>query len=115
MPAEKRTICFTNDEVADALERFARATKHPMPQGKITACKIESGGALFATLTIQHMAEGSTQTARFDKNSIAAALIRYCIEKKIPVPKSAEKFVEAQNSGVTLIMNIGEACQGAAA
>jgi len=115
MPTETRRIHFSNAEVADAIENFAKATKYPMPPGKIAECKIDAHAGLAAILTVHHVAEGSTRTARFDNNAIAAALIRFCIEKKIPIPKSAEKSVEAQGNGVVLILRIGGAAQGAAA
>ena len=115
MPTETRRISFSNAEVAEAIEHFAKATKFPMPAGKIVECKIDAHGALAATLTVQHVAEGTNRTARFDKNTIAAALIRFCIEKKIPIPKSAEKFVEAHGDGVVLVLHVGGAAQGAAA
>ena len=115
MPTETRRICFSNAEVADAIEHFAKATKFPMPPGKIAECKIDAHGPLMAALTVRHMAEGSSRIARFDKNTIAAALIRFCIEKKIPIPRSAEKSVEAQGDGVALILRVGGTAQGAAA
>jgi len=106
MPSELRRIVFSESEIIEALDRFAKATRHAMPAGKITACRIDSKSALSATLTVQHMAEGSTHTVRFDNASIAAALIRYCIEKKIPIPRASEKSVEAQGPGVALILNL---------
>lgn len=115
MPTETRRITFSIRELVEAIAHFAKATKYPMPPGKIIDCKVETSGAVAATLTIQHMAEGATRTARFDNNSIAAALIHYCIEKKIPIPRSAEKSVESAGNGVVLSLRIGGTAQGAAA
>ena len=102
MPVEARRIMFTEDEVIEALAHFAKATKHPMPTGKIAACEINTKVDLAAIVTVIHPADGSTNTVRFDNASVAAALIRYCIEKKIPMPKAAEKSVEAQGNALTL-------------
>lgn len=100
---------FGQDEVIEALAHFAKATKHPMPSGKITACEINTKVDLAAVVTVTHLADGSTNTVRFDNASVAAALIRYCIEKKIPMPKAAEKSVEAQGKALTLILKLGPA------
>lgn len=115
MPTETRRITFSSHELVEAIAHFAKATKYPMPPGKVTGCQIDQHGAVSATLTIQHMAEGSTRTARFDNNSIAAALILYCIEKKIPIPKAAVKSVQSDGKYMALILRIGEAAEGAAA
>jgi len=107
MPTEIRKIVFSPAELAEALDHFAKATHHAMPPGKIAACEIDSKNALSVAVTVHHMAEGSTHTVPFDNPSVAAALIRYCIERKIPVPKAATKSVEAEGPGVALILTLG--------
>jgi hypothetical protein len=108
MPVEIRRISFSEGEVIDAIGHFAKATRHPMPPGKITACEINSKVGLAVTVTVNHMADGSSHAVRFDSASVAAALIRYCIEKKIPIPKAAEKSVEALSNGLALILQLGK-------
>ena len=108
MPVETRRIAFSEGEVIDAIGQFAKATHHPMPPGKITACEITNKSGFAATVTVSHMADGSSHAVRFDSASTAAALIRYCIEKKIPIPKAAEKSVEPQGNGLALILQLGK-------
>lgn len=107
MPIEIRKIAFSPAELTEALDHFAKATHHAMPPGKITACEVDSKSALSVMVTVQHMAEGSTHAVPFDNSSVAAALIRYCIERKIPVPKAATKSVEAEGPSVALILTLG--------
>lgn len=109
MPTETRKIVFSDIELAEAIERFAKATRHAMPPGRVTACRIDAKIGLSAMLTVTHLADGSSNTVRFDQPSIAAALIRYCMEKKIPIARSSEKTVEAIGSGVALTLRMGNA------
>jgi len=107
VPTEFRRITFSDSELTEAIDRFAKATRYPMPPGKITECRIETKVGLALVVTVNHMAEGSVNTVRFDQPSLAAALIRFCIEKKIPIPKSAEKSVEAHGNLISLILRLG--------
>ncbi len=104
---------FSDIELADAVEHFAKATRYPMPPGKITQCRVDTKVGLALIVTVNHKADGSVNTVRFDQASIAAALIRFCIEKKIPIPKSAEKSVEAVGQAVSLTLRLGGAPQAA--
>lgn len=115
MPTETRRIEFSTAELVEAITSFAKTTRFPLPPGKVVGCQIDRHGAVAVTLTIQHVAEGAKRTARFDNNAVAAALIRYCIDKKIPIPKSAEKSVESDGKSMILTLRIGAAAPGAAA
>ena len=107
VPIELRKITFSDGELGEAIERFAKATRYPMPPGKITECRVETKVGLTLIVHVNHMVDGSEHTVRFDQATVAAALIRFCIEKKIPIPKTAEKSVEAHGQTVSLILRLG--------
>lgn len=108
VPIETRKIYFSESELIDAIEGFAKHTKRGMPPGKTVACGINGAGNLSVSLTVQNLADGVSATARFDHAAVAAALIRYCIGKKIPLAKAAEKSVQADGAGVALNLRIPE-------
>jgi len=107
VPIELRKITFSGGELGEAIERFAKATRYPMPSGKITECRVETKTGLTLIVRVDHMADGSEHTVRFDQATIAAALTRYCVDKKIPIPKTAEKSVEAHGQTLSLIIRLG--------
>jgi hypothetical protein len=107
MPTELRKIVFSNSELIDAIEGFARHTKKSMPAGKVVGCRVDGKDRITIALSVHHPAEGSKHTVTFDHASIAAALIRFCMEKKIPMPRTAEKSVERSGDGVALTLKIG--------
>ena len=109
MPIETRKISFSQLELSDAIERFAKSTKRAMPPGRIVGCAIgANGGGVTVSMTVKNSADGASGTVRFDHASVAAALIRYCMETKIPLAKAAEKSVQAEGAGVALTLRIPE-------
>lgn len=107
VPIELRKITFSDGELSEAIERFAKATRYPMPAGKIAECRVESKAGLALIVRVYNVADGSEHTVRFDQATVAAALIRFCIDKKIPIPKTAEKSVEAHGQTLSLILRLG--------
>ena len=107
MSIELRKITFSDGELGEAIDRFIKATRYSMPPGKITECRVETKAGLALIVHVGHMADGSENSVRFDQATLAAALTRYCIEKKIPIPRTAEKSVEAQGQMVSLILRLG--------
>ncbi len=106
MPIEIRKIIFSEAELIEAIEGFARNMRRTMLPGETVACSIDGTNDLSVSLTVQNLADGTSATTRFDHVAVAAALIRYCIGEKIPLAKAAENSVEAEGTGIALTLRL---------
>lgn len=91
MPKEIRTIIFYGREVLQAMAAFASRNKAPMPQGTLDGLNFNPSGEPALTLIIKPMGTPVAQRLAFRKAEVAAALILYCRDKHIPLPKDCCK------------------------
>jgi len=104
VPSETRNIVFSQNELLEAIGRYVKHVRHPMPAGKITRCHIEPDGNV--SVIVDHNADGSNHVVEFSHAMVAAALIRFCIEKSIPIPRKSEKTVHGEADGMALNFRI---------
>ncbi len=102
MPEEFRRLIFNDREVISAVMEQARKTKDPVPSGKMMFITIGGDKTPFVQFAIE-TPEGQ-KTFKYDGPSLAASLIRFCIEQNIPIPQKAQKLVSAKDQ--RLIMDI---------
>jgi hypothetical protein len=104
MPREMRQIMFRAPEIMTAITEYHRRRSIALPQGAAIGCKVADEGGLSVTLTIQ---SDSGQTTELSVNAevLAASLILYCINRKIPLPAEADKRLQkVGDDGVALIV-----------
>ncbi|MCA3247960.1 MAG: hypothetical protein ACKOEE_09165 [Tagaea sp.] len=89
MASEYRLIFFDQNELCRALIEYNRQRKTPFPPGNLKKIVIDRD-SLNVTINID-MDSGQTTTVSFDPSSVAAAMIVYCKERKIPLPSKSAK------------------------
>jgi hypothetical protein len=89
MASEYRLIFFDQNELCRALIEYNRQRRTPFPPGNLRKVVI---GRTNLNVTIQiDMDAGAAEHVSFDTASIAAALIVFCKDRKIPLPAKASK------------------------
>lgn len=99
MPDESREICFTTEEFISALIDYSRRTGREIWHGKIRKVTLTEGANPSATLHLRDL-----KPVACDASQIAAILIFYCIQRRIPIPRSATKSVRIEGNNVVLIL-----------
>ena len=89
MASEYRLIFFDQNELCRALIEYNRQRRTPFPPGNLKKVVIDRD-SLHVTIQIDRDS-GETASVSFDPSSIAAALIVYCRERKIPLPAKSAK------------------------
>ncbi|MCA0451107.1 MAG: hypothetical protein LCH62_15290 [Proteobacteria bacterium] len=89
MASEYRLIFFDQNELCRALIEYNRQRRTPFPPGNLKKVVIDRH-TLNVTIQIDKDA-GQSATVAFDPSSVAAALIVYCRERKIPLPAKSAK------------------------
>jgi hypothetical protein len=113
LPSELRQIAFNATEVLIAVREHRRRIRNPLPTGSITGFEMRSDEGIYADMTIADDKTGKKATIRINDEALAAALILYCIDHKIPVPVKATKSLGLSEGELRLIIRIASrAAQG---
>jgi hypothetical protein len=91
MPTETRQLIFSDKELIAALTSHNRMAVDKLFIGRIVSCELQPGDQLTVRLTIRHETTNNDYGMTFGADVIGAALIRYCLEINIPLPRRAQK------------------------
>ncbi|MBV8614059.1 MAG: hypothetical protein JOY66_09860 [Acetobacteraceae bacterium] len=116
MPFEMRQIVFRMPEVAQAVTEWHRRMRTPLPAGTVVRCTAEGDAPDDAPrvrlvialddLEAVHRG-GSHREVVIDGPALAAALILYCRDRRIPLPASAKKSLRRVGEQVGLVVTSG--------
>ena len=98
MPREQRTILFNEFEVIDALRRFVEASKWDL--GDSQAFDEQPVRA------IAHCGGGEARKVNLTEIDLGRALLLYCVERKIPVPRRGQKEVRIADGTLALTITV---------
>jgi len=102
---ELRCLVFTNTEIADAILERRRRTGQGMPDVLVEKVSFEAGEEVKTVLHLRSRDGTSTrQVCRADE--VTAALVRACMDRKIPMPVHAEKFIQVVRGTLTLMITV---------
>ena len=104
MPTEIRQIAFKSQEAMQAVIEYHRRRSIALPSGSAIDITFDEE-PVSAVLRIQ-AAGGLTKQVPITAEGLAAALILFCINRKIPLPAEADKRLQKLNGGVALIVRI---------
>lgn len=104
MITERRQIIFSNDALKDALLLFRTAYPDRVPHGRIHRAWVVDGPDLAVHAEIEPSGARRFLGVRFGKSEMAAAVILYCRRHKIPLPRVADKFLEAESGCLSLVI-----------
>ncbi|MBV8166589.1 MAG: hypothetical protein JO021_07335 [Alphaproteobacteria bacterium] len=109
MPTEMRHIVFTPNEVLRSITQYKHRRREPLPSGTISNLKIEERPDVHVVLFITDDAKRNTEEVVFQGAELAAALVMYCIERKIPLPAArAKKTLRVFDKQLGLEVAIGD-------
>ncbi|HAY50238.1 MULTISPECIES: hypothetical protein [Thalassospira] len=98
---EIRCIVFEDGELIKALVAHGRRTGKSLPPGQISSFEIERSKEVVARMTITSD-EGQKTVIPTSGAQLAAAMIAYCIDRKVPVPAHAAKSITVIDDHVAL-------------
>jgi hypothetical protein len=109
MVSEVRHIVFSSEELMQAIVEYCRASKTPLPAGDVigsTATQAEDSNALQVALIMRQPPNYEDETVKIENRVVGAALLRYCISKKVPMPRAASKSLELKDGEVALTLSL---------
>ncbi|EWY40674.1 hypothetical protein N825_35235 [Skermanella stibiiresistens SB22] len=97
-------MIFSNEAVREAVQLFATAHPDKMPHGQVRRVWTSPDPDLCLHVQIEKIGGRDLHEIRFGQDKIAAFLILFCRKNKIPLPRSAEKFLEIENGCLSLVI-----------
>ena len=112
MPKELRKLTFSTGELQVAVMDYCLRTKIAVPKGNILDVLVSDNPE--ETVTIQFMpTDDVTPEVKLGREQVAASLIRYCGVNDIPLPRSAQKVLQAQDGALSLMVSMDSASRPA--
>ena len=106
MPSEFRRVTFTNNELIEAIHDHNQVSRDKLPAGMIVSCKPVSEPDVAVRLDLVDQASGETRLAYLSPEVVAAVLLRYCMKRRIPMPRKAAKPIEIHGDEISLKIEI---------
>jgi len=99
MPAEIRYIAFPPVEVVSAIIQYRVHCRDPVPRGGIIGFDIAGSPCIEANVRLLDEESGAEKTIRVQSERLAASLVLYCIQSKVPIPAKAHKLLYVGRDG----------------
>ncbi len=106
MPSEFRRIMFTNNELIEAIHDYNGISQDKLPPGTILTCTPISEADVAVRLEMVDQRSDETHAVELSPEVLGAALLRYCMKHRIPMPKSATKSIQRHGNKVSLNVEI---------
>src|SRR3954465_159936 len=102
---ELRCIVFTERELINAIVGRRRKRGEELPQGTVESVKFQTGETIETVMQIKGDYAKMTSLV-LSEAEVAAALIGFCMGRKIPLPVEAEKTLHVIKDAATLIITM---------
>ncbi len=105
MPSELRQIIFTNDEAMAALQQLYQRSNQAFPKGRIENVSVSAANGCqidCEVIDVSHVRDHVTVAGE----KLAAALLLYCMTRKIPIPVAARKTLDIVNGQLALCITL---------
>lgn len=106
MPSELRKIIFDKEEVRTAAVSYCLHAKVRMPQANIEDVIIDKDPNHMVTLKFSVNNPSDRSVIPLSSDQMGAAIIRYCKEQRIPLPKKGKKILRCEGDGLAMMVNV---------
>ncbi|MEI7609320.1 MAG: hypothetical protein WCJ64_18220, partial [Rhodospirillaceae bacterium] len=102
---EFRCIIFTEHEVLTAVVERRRRAREKLPVGTILDVTYDAADKNAVNTNIRIVDDyGKVELVTVRTPEVAAALVEYCLNRKIPMPSGSKKWLELIGAELTLLM-----------
>ena len=102
---EFRCIIFNEHETLTAVVERRRRAREKMPIGTILDVTYDNPNRHTVIVNIRIVDDyGKTEMLTVQTAEVAAALVEYCLNRKVPMPSGSKKWLELIGSDLTLLM-----------
>src|SRR5271168_4541415 len=98
MPTETRVLGFNKNELFEALRDYYISTGRRLTPDGAERLTLKQDGGIQVVLN----SPGDALATNFTENEVGAALVMFCIRKRIPIAKRATKSLEVAGETISL-------------
>jgi hypothetical protein len=106
MLKEIRSILFSEQELEDALKLFNTAVQAILPTGRIISFRVSGNKETAVRVNVVAPKDGEVSEVVLASSHVAAAMLHYCIQNGIPVPRKAKKKIELIDGNLALTLTL---------
>ncbi|MBB4265921.1 hypothetical protein [Roseospira visakhapatnamensis] len=103
MPIEMRRVVLSPSEFDHALRAFMAANEQMFKGARLLDTSFHRTDPLEVSVAVQTRV-GQQNTLSLGGPHLAAVLIKYCIDRRIPLPRQSSKSVRKVSAGIALDM-----------
>lgn len=100
MISEERRIRLSREALMEALKL---ARNLGLPPGQIAECHVAADGGCRVQI---RTGDGAATNADLTPSQMAAVFINYARAKKVPMPRQAQKKLEADGNGIAMVIEM---------
>ncbi|MBL6959374.1 MAG: hypothetical protein ISR52_10365 [Rhodospirillales bacterium] len=105
MPSELRKILFDPGEVQTAALSYCIRAQVYFPEGSLDGIEVENDPERTVVMKFSPKDPADPREVILSREQVAAALIRFCLEHQIPIPKDAQKVLKLEDTGIAMLIN----------
>jgi len=102
---ELRCLVFTDQEVIKAVLDRRRRMREPLPVGTVESITHRDADGIETVLKVVDD-DGAVQELLLPEAEVAAAMVAYCMGRRIPLPVASDKTLNLINGGLTLMITM---------
>lgn len=102
---ELRCLVFTENEVISAIIDRRRRLHESLPEGTVRKLSFDTSAGTVSKL---HLVDdyGKEMIISYPEAEVAAAMIAFCMHRKVPLPVNADKHLSVVNEALTLMIAV---------
>lgn len=104
--SETRFISFPKDALIAAIKLLSKSAGQLLPHGKLESCDIRAEPEIAVSIGIRDENTGELRTRDFTAERLGAAMIAYCRQLNVPLPKTADKSLSVSGENVVLRVHV---------
>ncbi|MEQ8193078.1 MAG: hypothetical protein RIB59_01175 [Rhodospirillales bacterium] len=104
MTRELRKIVFSEEQVQAAVVNHCLRTERSLPQANIETVEITDDPGRIVTFT--YAQDNGAKTVEFDRDQVGAALILYCKNQEIPLPRAGMKVLKKEGESLAMMISL---------
>ena len=102
---ELRCLAFTEQEVVAAVVERRRRLREPLPEGAVQGVSYRTEGGIAVTIHAVN-SEGQNTAITVPEAEASAALVNFCMSRKIPMPVDSDKYLQVIKDSLTLMITM---------
>jgi hypothetical protein len=102
---ELRCLVFSEQEMAAAVMERRRRLGVKLPEGSINQIAYSTENGVSVSIRVVKD-NGHDEVLVIPETEAAAALVNYCMSRKIPMPVDSDKYLQVINDGMTLMITM---------